>query len=194
MRYAGFWSRLWAMLVDGVLLGAPLYPLIRLQDRSWLIALVLPLPLCLLQLAYNVYCHGRWGQTVGKMVAKIRVVNVDGAPISWRQAFLRSSVDAALWHAFVASRMVALSRIGPDEYLALAPADQWRRIAELAPAHDVLDYANWAWFWGEFVVLLFNRRKRAIHDFIAGTVVVHTAPAPVPDTDRLGILPLLDRR
>ena len=28
------------------------------------------------------------------------------------------------------------------------------------------------WIWSEFVVLLFNRRKRAIHDFIAGTVVI----------------------
>jgi uncharacterized RDD family membrane protein YckC len=28
------------------------------------------------------------------------------------------------------------------------------------------------WYWSEFIVLLTNRRKRAIHDFIAGTVVV----------------------
>jgi uncharacterized RDD family membrane protein YckC len=194
MRYAGFWSRLWAMLVDGVLLGAPLYPLMRLQNRSWLVALLLQLPLCLLQLAYNVYCHGRWGQTVGKMVAKIRVVNVDARAISWRQAFLRSSVDAVINVTFAVSMMTALSRIGPDEYFALAPPDRWQRIVTLAPFHDALTYASWGWFWGELVVLLFNRRKRALHDFIAGTVVVHTAPAPAPDPDRLGILPLLDRR
>ena len=91
--------------------------------------------------------------------------------------------------------MVALSRIGPDEYLALAPPDRWRRIAGLGPGwYDVIDYAGWAWLFSEFQVLLFNCRKRALHDFIAGTVVIHTAPAPAPDPDRLGILPLLDRR
>jgi uncharacterized RDD family membrane protein YckC len=29
-----------------------------------------------------------------------------------------------------------------------------------------------AWLGSEFVVLLLNRRRRALHDFIAGTVVV----------------------
>jgi len=28
------------------------------------------------------------------------------------------------------------------------------------------------WIWSEVIVLLFNKRKRAIHDFIAGTVIV----------------------
>ena len=29
------------------------------------------------------------------------------------------------------------------------------------------------WFLSEFVVLLMNKRKRALHDFIAGTIVVN---------------------
>lgn len=28
------------------------------------------------------------------------------------------------------------------------------------------------WIWSELLVLLTNRRKRAIHDFMAGTVIV----------------------
>jgi uncharacterized RDD family membrane protein YckC len=50
---------------------------------------------------------------------------------------------------------------------------------------------------GDLVVLLFNRRKRALHDFIAGTVVIHDLDKPrfpVLDPDRLGIRPLLGRR
>jgi uncharacterized RDD family membrane protein YckC len=38
---------------------------------------------------YYVYLHGAWGQTFGKMAFRIRVVNTDGSPISYRKAFLR---------------------------------------------------------------------------------------------------------
>jgi uncharacterized RDD family membrane protein YckC len=30
------------------------------------------------------------------------------------------------------------------------------------------------WIWSEFITMLFNKRRRAIHDYIAGTVVVRT--------------------
>jgi uncharacterized RDD family membrane protein YckC len=42
-------------------------------------------------------------------------------------------------------------------------------------------YFYFAWLASEFIVLLLNRRRRALHDFIAGTVVVvarSTAKAP----------------
>lgn len=29
------------------------------------------------------------------------------------------------------------------------------------------------WIWSEFIVILTNKKRRAIHDFIAGTVVAH---------------------
>ena len=28
------------------------------------------------------------------------------------------------------------------------------------------------WIWSEFIVMLTNKRKRAIHDFIAGALVI----------------------
>jgi uncharacterized RDD family membrane protein YckC len=36
---------------------------------------------------------------------------------------------------------------------------------------DWVNTANQVWMWSEVVVMLFNRRRRALHDFIAGTVV-----------------------
>ena len=31
---------------------------------------------------------------------------------------------------------------------------------------------SFAWWWGAVVVMLFNRERRSLHDFIAGTVVI----------------------
>jgi uncharacterized RDD family membrane protein YckC len=58
------------------------------------------------------------------------------------------------------------------------------RIIELSPGYDVLDYSLTVWIWSEIIVLLFNRRKRALHDFIAGTVVIHTSSTMNSREDR----------
>jgi len=48
---------------------------------------------------------------------------------------------------------------------------------ELAPSwYKSLQWIQNAWVWGELIVLLTNRKRRALHDFIAGTVVVYTSP------------------
>ena len=39
------------------------------------------------------------------------------------------------------------------------------------------------WIWSELIVMLTNRRRRALHDFIAGTVVIRrrVEPFKVPE-------------
>ena len=56
------------------------------------VAMVTSLIVGALGVGYPVYFHARWGQTLGKMLARIRVVQLDGRPISLRHALLRSSV------------------------------------------------------------------------------------------------------
>jgi uncharacterized RDD family membrane protein YckC len=47
-------------------------------------------------------------------------------------------------------------------------------IVPLYPSwYDLVTIGTNVWVWGELFVLLLNKRKRAIHDFIAGTVVIN---------------------
>ena len=96
-----------------------------------------------------------------------------GDRISWKQAFPRFSVDAALGVGLAISELFGLLRISPRDYATLSWTEQSRRIADVAPGYNFLSYAMNMWIWSEVIVLLFNRRKRALHDFIAGTVVIH---------------------
>lgn len=177
MRYAGFWRRLGAGLVDFVLLVPFIALFIWVERLSRTAPIALQVPWALLTAAYNIYFHGRWGQSIGKMVAHIRVVSVSGDAISWKQVLLRFSVDAVLGVADAASRLIGLSRISPTKYLTLSWTERGQRLFELSPGDGLLVAALNVWFWSEIVVLLFNRRRRALHDFIAGTVVIH-APDP----------------
>ena len=52
-----------------------------------------------------------------------------------------------------------------DRYDAIRP--WWARAVE---------YLYFAWLGSEVVSVLFNRRRRALHDFVAGTVVVREGP------------------
>ena len=85
---------------------------------------------------------------------------------------MRSSVDVVLGLVTAAGVLTALASIPDDQYVA----DWLQRQTNLAMHeprwYPVANYALMAWYWSEVVVMLFNARRRAVHDFIAGTVVI----------------------
>jgi uncharacterized RDD family membrane protein YckC len=111
-RYQTGGRRFLAFVIDGFLLTG-------LRDvLAWLFQLDLWVPLnvaialvfCAVTPGYHIYMHARFGQTLGKWIARVRVVG-------------------AYWVAI-------------------------------------------AWVLLEYLTMLLNEQRRAIHDFIAGTVVV----------------------
>jgi uncharacterized RDD family membrane protein YckC len=169
MIYAGFEKRLLANLID-VLVLLPLTIVLSVvygQHRNLTLLLTVLGPL--LSWAYTIFFHARWGQTLGKKAMNIRVVKVSGEPISWREAVLRSLVDIVL-RTLV---LIALLYFPEAEYSQLPRVELSKHLAELSPV-----WLSWVnipsniWFWSELVTLLFNKKKRALHDFIAGTIVI----------------------
>ncbi len=85
MNYAGFWRRLVAVIIDGVILGAITGILMAIfgaqQTASWLGSVI-----------GIIYVIGFWtwrGQTPGKMVMGIKIIKTDGSPIGIGRAVLR---------------------------------------------------------------------------------------------------------
>jgi uncharacterized RDD family membrane protein YckC len=84
VEYAGFWIRLAAYLVDGILL--------LFADISLVLAFHQPLPRLLFQIAIALYTIGFWfaeGATPGKMVMGIKIYTAEGAPIGLGTAVVR---------------------------------------------------------------------------------------------------------
>lgn len=178
MRYAGFWKRFVAAWIDGFVLLLPSILLLWLESVSRVWAFLTLIPGTFLFYAYEIYFHGRWGQTIGKRSQDIKVLSLDGAPITWKQAFLRSSVGLGLGVLSTLSTLVALFRMTDQEFSSLGWVELSKRRADLSPYIDEIVIASFIWFASEGVILLFNRKKRALHDFIAGTIVVEE-PQPV---------------
>jgi uncharacterized RDD family membrane protein YckC len=179
-RYAGFGPRFSAAFLDGLIFWPLAFLFDWLETQSTLSAVACMILNSFLWIGYDVYCHARWGQTIGKMWQKIRVVALDGKRIYFRQAFIRNIVEIILQSISIPFMIIAILKI-PEATLRESGYGGLNHLLfqENYLPSNYLTFFLWAaftWSWSEVIVLLTNRQRRAIHDFIAGTVVVHTEP------------------
>jgi uncharacterized RDD family membrane protein YckC len=129
-------------------------------------------------LLYQILLHAKFGQTIGKYLLGISVRRTDFSPIGFREALLRSSVDGVFslhWLAVLAIAMHSLpesafaNRGWSNLYASLEPS--------LPPHFQAVSVLGAIWVWSEFVTMLFSEQRRAVHDFIARTVVLYATRA-----------------
>lgn len=173
IQYAGFWRRFAAVWLD-VLVLLPLSALtFWANERYRLFSLYYLVPGTFVGLFYSVYLVRRFGGTPGKLMMRLRIRKVSGEPVGYREALLRYAPE------FLFGLLISLALIPPllqmtdAEYAALSFLDRSQRLVDLAPPwFNPLQILSQVWIWSEFIVMLTNRKRRALHDFIAGTVVV----------------------
>ena len=84
---------------------------------------------------------------------------------------------------------MALSQVNPADYLSAGWSDRVESLTILYPSwFGVVAFALYAWYLSEFLTVFFNKRKRAIHDFIAGTVVIHRQFAMQDDQKKITLV------
>ncbi len=144
MNYGGFWIRVGAKLIDGLIFGVVLLIPIMLfagfavwgsssgrtqpgaLGAEMVLQLVMQLGFMVLSVGYNTFFLGKYGATLGKMACGLRVVTAQGTPLTYGRAFGRSCAE--LLSGFICD-------IG-------------------------------------YIIAAFDSEKRALHDHIAGTRVV----------------------
>jgi uncharacterized RDD family membrane protein YckC len=145
--YKGFWIRLLAKILDGILLDFIIFPLsfavampsLRLiianpgkppnpEVMAHLLGAYAIAGLCsvIVVMTYNTWMIGRFGTTMGKMAINAKVVTPSGGAVGYKRAFIRSLME--LVNAFT------------------------------------LDIG--------YLIAAFDDQKRGLHDRVAGTVVV----------------------
>lgn len=161
-KYDTFWSRLSAGIIDGLVF----IPVFFIDD--WIkkshnvpVLVVGIIFISSLTFAYSIISHWMFGQTVGKMVMKIRVVHVsEERLLSLREAFMRDSVYFAL-EVFgilvLASQIIQLGQYPQSDTLV----------------DSFLSWLGFFWFLLEIVTMLNNPKRRAFHDLMAGSVVIN---------------------
>lgn len=184
-RYMTFWPRFWAGCIDGFALGVismgvyfPLSLLLGLAiglsgGGNALSTLVGAFLISFLSISYSVGLHAAFGQTFGKMAMSIKVLNLGEERIpTLREALLRDS-----GHIVLSSLALALMswRAATGQPVSLAPQP-----GQVSLLDRVLDNVGFVWFALEILSMLTNEKRRALHDYIAGTVVVRAAKSAPP--------------
>jgi uncharacterized RDD family membrane protein YckC len=164
-RYRTFWARAGALFVDGIVF-APLriaekYVDVPQRDHTSLILWLIFSTSAIL--VYRIVMHAVFGQTVGKMVTHIKVFDVSEqrVPGLW-QAALRDVVDVAggiAWLGYLIY-LVSVDRYFPGQ-------------GDHSLLNRIIEDAGFVWFLLELVTMFTNNKRRALHDYIAGTVVLN---------------------
>ena len=167
-KYRTFWRRFFAGFLDGLVL----LPVSLMSGWVWRHGDVIPLPLLALHYlvsrlifyVYSVYFLGAHGQTPGKMAFGVVVLDASELRhVTYLQALKRDAVPLA---ATLILLPYQLFQILTGRFYLLHPGSPPDKISML------ISLILTGWFLLEIVTMAFSSRRRAIHDFIAGSVVV----------------------
>ncbi len=168
-RYKTFWRRFCAGMADSLVL----MPLILISNLIWAHCEQIPNSLLatfyiLIALSgyfYRILLHGFFGMTLGKMLFKVVVIDAsEKAPLKMSQAFRRDMIPLFLSSFYMITKFVHILNTGNPTVPIVVP---------LGLAYWIISSTNAAWFWAEFITMLTNKKRRALHDFVAGSVVIN---------------------
>jgi len=160
-KYATFWLRVCARIGDTIIfLPADVisYILVIHPTAPWVRVVWFLIRRCV-RLVYEILMHGIYGQTLGKMACHVRVLDISERPLSMKQAVLRNIVDIILLPVclWIYLPLVILGSLDFSHPVSHSP---------------LFTYLYGGWVWLDGLTMLTNSKRRALHDFIAGSVVV----------------------
>jgi uncharacterized RDD family membrane protein YckC len=162
-KYDTFGQRFWAGVLDDLVVIVPLgivHTFMPAPDRSVAVAMTWTIVSWLMARSYSVILHARYGQTLGKMLAGVRVLDLSEQRVpGLKQALLRD----------LGANGIAISAVGYQ--LFLMAAGRYAR-NQVGPGGRMIVIMSLGWFLLDCITMMTNSRRRAVHDYLAGTVVV----------------------
>src|SRR6185312_4509858 len=126
--------RLKAILVDCViLLPVWFYVLFYPFNSRWNAAVGAFGVLFLTGVVYPVCFHALWGQTIGKMIIKVKVTQRDFSKIRLRHAIMRSSVDTVFALIYATIQMRVIFSVSPEQFRQLGAIERATLISAATP-------------------------------------------------------------
>jgi len=173
--YAGFWTRLGSLLLDFLIMLPYVFLVLYLNGLSKNAYYFTFIPGLIFDFWFSIYLVKKYGGTPGKLIVGIKIIKLDGTDVTWREAILRQIVTFILTIFESIMTIYALSMADGEYYESLGWIQKQQYLIGLTPIlFKFYTWTNNIWVFSELLVLLFNKRRRALHDFIADTVIVKT--------------------
>jgi uncharacterized RDD family membrane protein YckC len=169
--YATFWPRFWSAWCDSLVLwpiGFVSFLVLITPSTPKAVEMLVAVIGCAISTAYTILMLAHNGQTVGKRMTRIRVIDfkTEGKIILW-QSLLRESIPVVL----------GIGMLGHNLYSIVTRSESQTAMEAIQIAVTGSQFWLFAsipmlWFLVEIITMLTNEKRRALHDYIAGTVVV----------------------
>ena len=112
----------------------------------------------LIQIIYSIVLHKKYGQTIGKWVTGIKVMDIsEDKNITLKQSVRRTicfSVVELAGLLYLSYKIMRQQKYSQDDY------------------ENVISICVLIWVAIEFIVMLSNKRRRTVHDIFAKSVVI----------------------
>lgn len=168
LAFANFWPRFFAINIDQIILFPLIYGVLASATSptpQWVWASIF----LALWVLYKPLCEYFWSATLGKRIAKIKVVASHGGRPNLAQIFLRNLIYMApLGFSFYTVLQWAT-------HPAFAQIDDYEQFSAFLANPSYTPWAQGLYsllFYANILCLLFDKYNRALHDFIAGTLVI----------------------
>jgi uncharacterized RDD family membrane protein YckC len=169
IKFATFWPRLGALLLDTVIIGATTIPLTYLNLSSWKIPGIFILT-TLISISYKPIMEYKYGATFGKMAAGLEVVGYNFGKLTLNEELKR--VSFYYLPSILIAIMTAKNYFSPE----------FASTSGLRAFQDYVSSSNPAIPWVNGIVSVFavadcitffsNDQRRSLHDTYAGTYVI----------------------
>jgi uncharacterized RDD family membrane protein YckC len=173
--YGGFGTRLGSLLIDIVILSPMIALMHYLHSLDKIYNIVTSVLFLILGFGFQVYLTQKYGGTPGKILLGIKILKLDGQNIGWKEAFMRYLIPSIF--SLTGLGITIYCVIKADNNVYMSKEWQYKQAYIFSFANDLYNLnnkANIILIYSELFILLLNKRKRALHDYVAGTVIVKT--------------------
>lgn len=171
VAYGGFWRRFAAVMLDGLILSPVNYGLVVLNILYWKSPLVYIIAF-VISLLYKPFMEARWGATVGKMAAGIRVVDTNYMKADLNAVLLRNIFNIV---PALITLVVTIPFIFSEDFREL---ESFMEYSQIIASYSILTVVNGlSGILGltDLIMMLSDERRQSLHDRIGKTFVIRTS-------------------
>lgn len=156
--------RFGAAVIDGIIFTPLLFAdlwVLNQTDNVWIVFAWTVFNATLYYL-YSIFFHYRFGRTVGKWIVGIKVLDISESKLlNFKQSVLRDSLYVLIQLIGFIYFLYRVAQTGDIDIIIM-------------DYRNFIDYSFLCWMAVELLSMLTNEKRRAVHDWLAGSVVIVT--------------------
>jgi len=168
LRYSTFWQRFLAIIVDALVL-TPFVIADSFNKSGWK-SLPLSMAILAVTVVYKPFMEAKYGATLGKMALGLTIINTDYERADLKNVLLRNIIDIV---SRLLTGLITVMAFSSADFLNVESFSQYSAVANAVGAVTILYLTSGIGLVDAIVLIADSTKRRALHDRIGQTLVVH---------------------